>query len=178
MTDPSTPAFDVPRIPPLKDQFPDKPNLFATMAHHPKLAEQAHEFATVFLRNGGLLSPRHRELAILRTAARLRSEYEFAQHIAVARTSGLTDDEIRRAVDTSDRSWTGSEAVLLDAADEVFETGDVSDGLWSEMEEVWSVPQILELLALFGMYRTLAIIIRCARVQVDEGADRWSFGAL
>ena len=40
------------------------------------------------------LSPRLREIAILRVAQVTGSEYEFAQHVRIAQQAGLTEDEI------------------------------------------------------------------------------------
>src|SRR4051794_36175249 len=96
-----------PRIPPLTDAELDgsqrdllagdglRLNIFRTLARHPGLFRKWLPFGGKLLA-GGKLSPRDRELVILRTAFRCRARYEWAQHVAIARTAGLADDEIAR----------------------------------------------------------------------------------
>src|SRR5262249_17456488 len=102
MTDPASP-----RIPPLaaaelhaeqRELLADgslRLNIFRTLVHHPGLFRKWLPFGGKLLA-GGKLSARDRELVILRTAFRCRARYEWAQHVAIARTAGLTDDEIAR----------------------------------------------------------------------------------
>src|SRR2546423_12722776 len=98
-----------PRIPPVTDPSPevvellgktaisDGPplNIFATLAHHPRLLKRFNVLGGLFL-GRGLLPARERELVILRTGWRTRCEYEFGQHTVLGRRAGLDDDEIRR----------------------------------------------------------------------------------
>ena len=65
----------------------------------------------------GRLPARDRELLVLRTGWRCRSEYEWAQHVVVGRAAGLTDEEIERVVAGPDApGWDPFEAVLLRAS--------------------------------------------------------------
>src|SRR5215813_10048108 len=105
-----------PRIAPLTDPTPevkellDKTrirqgpvlNVFATMAHHPRLLKRFNVLGGLFL-GRGLLPARERELVILRTGWRTRCEYEFGQHTLLGRQAGLTDEEIRRVTDDDGR---------------------------------------------------------------------------
>ena len=54
-------------------------NIFATLAHHPRLLKRWSAFGGVLL-YGGELPPRERELLILRTAANCGADYEWGQH--------------------------------------------------------------------------------------------------
>ena len=53
-----------------------------------------------------MLSPRHREILILRTAWLCRSEYVWAHHVATAKKIGLANDEIGRIAEGPNaRGW-------------------------------------------------------------------------
>ena len=65
-------------------------NVFKVMAHSPALMRNWLRKATPLLGDGLSLSARLREIAILRVAQNARSEYEFGQHIPIARAAGLS----------------------------------------------------------------------------------------
>ena len=70
-------------------------NVFKTVAHNPRLLRAWMRMGTVLLAPGGItLSPRLREIAILRIAQQCGSEYEFAHHIRIAQQAGLSEEEI------------------------------------------------------------------------------------
>ncbi|HSP56159.1 MAG TPA: carboxymuconolactone decarboxylase family protein [Dehalococcoidia bacterium] len=70
-------------------------NVFKTVAHNPRLLRAWMRMGTVLLAPGGItLSPRLREIAILRIAQRCGSEYEFAHHIPIAEAVGVSEEEI------------------------------------------------------------------------------------
>ena len=70
-------------------------NIFATLAHHPRLLKRWSAFGGVLL-YGGVLPARERELLILRTGYLCRAPYEWGQHVTIGLAAGLTDDEIAR----------------------------------------------------------------------------------
>src|SRR5215467_9582029 len=121
-----------PRIAPLTDPTPevkellDKTkirqgpvlNVFATMAHHPRLLKRFNVLGGLFL-GRGLLPARERELVILRTAWRAGCVYEFGQHTVIGRRAGLTDAEIRRLAGGAG-AWTDDDAMLVRLADEIY----------------------------------------------------------
>src|SRR5207247_6117951 len=69
-------------------------NIFKVMAHNPQLLRGWLRMATPLLAGGLTLSPRLREIAILRVAQVCGSEYEFAHPIRIAQQAGLSEDEI------------------------------------------------------------------------------------
>ena len=70
-------------------------NVFKTVAHNPRLLRAWMRMGTVLLAPGGItLSPRLREIAILRIAQQCGSEYEFAHHIPIAEAVGLSEEQI------------------------------------------------------------------------------------
>lgn len=120
----------------------------------------------------GSLTPRDRELVILRTAFRVGSEYEWAQHVVIGRRAGLTDAEIERvARPADDGEWADGERALLAVADELYATDDVSEQTWAALEHDRSREQLLEVLVMAGFYRMLAGYLRGARVQLEPGME-------
>src|SRR5438874_4156443 len=93
-------------------------NIFDTLVRHPGLYAKWLPFGGKLL--AGKLPARDRELLILRTGWRCRSEYEWGQHVVVGRGAGLTDDEIARVAAGPDAAgWSADDALLLRAADEL-----------------------------------------------------------
>ena len=74
-------------------------NIFKVMAHNPRVLRDWLRLATPLLTGGLTLSPRLREIAILRVAQVCGSEYEFAHHIRIAQQAGLTEAEIAHLQD-------------------------------------------------------------------------------
>lgn len=174
-----------PRIPPLTDPSPEvaevldktkvRPgppaNIFATMAHHPRLLKRFNVLGGLFLARG-VVPVRDRELVILRTGWLTRCEYEFGQHTLIGRQAGLTDEEIHRLTEP-DGEWPEAEALLIRLADEMHREQDVSDELWAALSQRWSPAELIELVTLVGFYRMVAGFLKATRVQLDPGVPGW-----
>src|SRR5262245_21604907 len=94
-------------------------NIYTTLARHPELMKRWLVFGSYIL-GSSTLPPREREIAILRTGFRCKSDYEWGQHARVGRMVGLTDEEIRRIAEGPDApGWNATEALVLRAADEL-----------------------------------------------------------
>jgi 4-carboxymuconolactone decarboxylase len=108
-------------------------NIFATLARHPKLLKRWLVFAGHVL-GKSTLSPRARELLILRTGYRCKSDYEWGQHAIIAQAIGITGEELRRIVFGPDApGWDPFEALLLRAADELHDEQTMSDATWEAL---------------------------------------------
>src|SRR5262245_19181104 len=120
----------------------------------------------VFLRvmAGGLLDRgsitlREREIVIDRTCARCGSAYEWGVHMAFfAERVGFTPAQIEAttAADAGATAFPPRERLLLRLVDALHDTGRVSDGLWDELRAVWSAEQLIELVALVGLYHLVS----------------------
>ena len=73
-------------------------NIFATLAHHPRLLKRWSAFGGMLL-YGGALPARERELLILRSGYLCQAPYEWGQHVTIGLASGLTDDEVARVAE-------------------------------------------------------------------------------
>ena len=102
-------------------------NIFATLAHHPRLLKRWSAFGGVLL-YGGTLPARERELLILRTAWHCNAHYEWGQHVQIGLDAGLTQEEVERvAAGPHAPGWSNDDAVLLHAADELHDDARISD---------------------------------------------------
>lgn len=154
-------------LPSQMEGLPDTPNLTKVFAHHPELAVAFYPIARVV--NEGRLPHRDRELAILRTALRSGSAYEWSHHYEIAQTVGLTEAEVlRTAEDPADADWAAHEAALLTAVDEICDRTVISDTTWRRLRQTYDTPQLLELPALVGTYRLLASVLNTSGAPLDE----------
>ncbi|HUF53620.1 MAG TPA: carboxymuconolactone decarboxylase family protein [Dehalococcoidia bacterium] len=69
-------------------------NIFKVAGHNPQLLRNWARMGNTMLFGGLLLSDRVRELVILRIGQLCGSEYEFGQHIRIAKAAGISYEEI------------------------------------------------------------------------------------
>ena len=144
-------------------------NLFATLVRHPGLFRRWLPFGGKLL--AGRLPDRDRELLILRTAWRCRSDYEWIQHQSIARDAGVTAAEIERLrlADTPDApGWAAFDATLVRAADELHDEGCLSDATWAALAGRYDERQLIELPMLVGHYHLLAFTLSSLGVQLES----------
>lgn len=142
-------------------------NIFATLAHRPKLLRRVNSLGGYFAVHGSV-PVREREIVILRTAAGVRSPYVTAHHRRLGRDAGLRPEEIEAATDPAlAHPWSPGDRALLRLADELLAEDTVSDATWDALAEPWGDGGRLELLMLVGHYRMLGGLLNAVRVQVD-----------
>lgn len=142
-------------------------NIFRTLAIHPKLLRSWLPFGGRLLQ-GSSLSSRHRELVILRTAARCGSDYEWGQHVGIGRDAGLTDAEIAACADPLPGGWEVEDLTVLQAADELVEGHLIADGTWDALVATgWNEVQLVELTMLAGHYAMLAGMLNSIGVETE-----------
>lgn len=118
----------------------------------------------------GALPKRDHELLALRAAWSCRSDFEWGEHAEYARAAGLTDAEIA-AVARTEPGFTGLDAALLRAADELHADTTITDGTWAELAAVYDEAQLVEVLFVVGQYTMLSMVANAARVGLPEGLD-------
>jgi alkylhydroperoxidase family enzyme len=114
------------------------------------------------------LSPRHREILILRTGWLFGNEYVWTEHAAIARKAGLTADELRRIAQGPDaRGWDPFEATLLRAADELYRDSFVSDRTWAALAARFDNVMMMNALITASNYRMVSMALNALGVQID-----------
>jgi AhpD family alkylhydroperoxidase len=142
-------------------------NLLGTLARYPALAKAFLAFNGHLL-YGSTLSPRQRELLILRVASLRRCDYEWAQHVILAETAGLHPEEIARVAKGPDApGWTVIERSLVKAADELLADGSVSGHTWSVLASHFDDRQLMDVVFTVGTYELLAMALRSLGVEPE-----------
>jgi alkylhydroperoxidase family enzyme len=146
-------------------------NIFTTLARHPKLLRRWLVFGNHVL-GKQTLSPRDRELAILRIGWLCRAEYEWGQHAVISRAVGIGDDEIRRVAAGPDApGWDPFEASLLRAVDELHADAMIGDETWKALSRRYDTQQLIDLVFTVGQYNLVSMALNTLGVQLDEGID-------
>jgi 4-carboxymuconolactone decarboxylase len=170
----------VERVPPLAPQDRDERQaelvrqagnefgVYTTLVRAPDVFADFMVFARRMLRLG-TLTPRDRELLILRAAWRSGSRYEWSHHDVIGRRAGLTDEDLAAASSADLAGTDDATALLLRAADELIGDHVLSDATWAALSEVYPVPQIIEICLLVGEYAMLAGALNSMGVQIEPG---------
>lgn len=118
---------------------------------------------------GGSLPRRHTELAILRVAHLRGCAYEFEHHALLGRRAGVTDDDLARVREgAAAQGWSDQERLLLEVADELVTTKDLSEPLWDRLRAAYDERTTLEVLLLIGHYDMLATTLMTLRLSPDR----------
>jgi alkylhydroperoxidase family enzyme len=142
-------------------------NIFATLAHHPRLLKRWSAFGGVLL-YGGALPARERELLILRTGYLCRAPYEWGQHVPIGTAAGLTDEEIARvAHGPDDPGWSPEDAVVLRAVDELHADSRIGDDTWTGLASRWDEQQLIEVCMVVGQYHLVAMTLNSLGVEPE-----------
>ena len=125
---------------------------------------------TVALAVTGVLSPRLREIAILRTGWLCRAEYEWGQHTVLARKAGVSDEEVARVKRGAEaEGWTELEAAVLRAADELYSGACITDETWAVLAAHLDERQLIEVPMLVGQYHIVSFTLNTLGIQREPG---------
>ncbi len=145
------------------------PNVLATLVRHAQLAGPFMAYNSVLL-TSKVITPRLRELLVLRVAWLTGSTYEWAQHVRAAGPAGITQDEVLLIPKGAlAEGWTSLERDLLAAADQLIQTYTVDDALWERLSEELDERQLIEFLFIVGTYAALAMVFNGVGLQLDDG---------
>jgi alkylhydroperoxidase family enzyme len=147
-------------------------NALGTLARHPALTTAFNTFNGYIL-FASTLTPRQRELLVLRVAAVRQSAYEWEQHRVLAADVGLTAEEVDRVAKGPDTpGWSPLDRAMLAAVDELIGSGEVSDATWGLLAAELDDQQLMDLVFTVGTYELLAMAFRTFGVELDEDLKR------
>ena|SRR5437667_2798166 len=151
-------------------------NAFRVMLQNPRAAGAVAELLrTLMFRNK--LNPRTRELVILRNGWRTSSEYEFCQHVRVARDLKMSEEEILGVRDPDHcRGYSEIDRAVIRMADELLENSEVSPETWSTLRKAFPDEELVELLMVAGFWRMIAGYLKSAKVPLDSDVPSWPEG--
>jgi alkylhydroperoxidase family enzyme len=144
-----------------------KLNVLRALLQNPAVAAaQSHLGGTLMASK--TLNPRLRELVILRTGWRTKSEYEFCQHVGVARQLQMSDEEILGVRDPANcTAFSEVDRAVIAMADELSDNAEVSARTWSILERFFSAAELVELVLVSGFWRMMAGFLKAARIPLD-----------
>lgn len=146
-------------------------NVYSTMANHPELARDWLVFASHVLRRS-TLPERDREILILRIGWLCKSEYEWAQHVRIGKTVGLTDEDIQHIMDgPGAKGASDHDRLLLQATDELHKDAFVSDATWAALSKTYDTKQMMDLVFAVGEYNLVSMALNSFGVQLDAGLE-------
>ncbi|MCP4756936.1 MAG: carboxymuconolactone decarboxylase family protein [Proteobacteria bacterium] len=143
-------------------------NLFKILAHSPKTLRDWNRLGTTILMKG-VLSPKLRELAIVRVGELAQAQYELTAHRRIGMETGLTQVQIDDVA-----AWEGSsnfdeqERAVLRYTDEVTLNIKASDEAYAAIEKHFSPKEIVELTVAIGYYGMVCRFLET--LQVDPEA--------
>jgi len=143
-------------------------NFYRVVANSPGVARSAIKLGNSLISRIEL-SPKLRELTIMRIAKLCGCEYEWMQHLPLALQSGLTQVQLDAI-----GSWNESDAfneeekAVLSYVDEVEKNIRVPDNIFQALRRYLDDRQIVELTLAIGWWGMLARLFVPLEVEVDE----------
>lgn len=143
-------------------------NVHSLMAHNPELLKAWWSFRNYSVQ-GGALGKRYGELVILRVATHMKAWYEWGSHVERGLACGLSREEIDRVkVGAAAAAWSEAERALLNAIDELVVAHGIRPQTHAQLREHFSVAQIMDIIAIHGMYVTLGCMINTWGLTLDQ----------
>lgn len=148
-------------------------NVFRTLVRHTALFRRWLPFAGHVLHKQ-TLSPRDRELLILRIGWLCRSRYEWTQHVQVGMRAGLAEEEIARIADGPDAAgWSAHDAALVRAADELHADACIGEATWHTLAARYSQAQMIDVIFTVGQYNLVSMALNSLGVEIDAALPRF-----
>lgn len=141
-------------------------NVLSTMVRHPELTAAYLPF-NAYLLTRSTLSPRVREVALLRVVHRSNCGYLWSHHIPIALRAGLTESEIDgiRSGHCADRT----DHAVIRAVDDLIADSTISQATWDLLCELFTGQQCMDLTFTIGGYLLLALAVNTFGVQEEPG---------
>jgi alkylhydroperoxidase family enzyme len=155
-------------LPPRDPASPTGLNAMGVLAHHPELTAAYNQLIRHALYFSAI-TPRQRELLVLRVAHLRESAYEWAQHVYQAGVAGLAAVEIARVrVGPSAPEWTASDRALLAAADELVADARIGEQTYEALSAELDTRQLMDVVFTVGAYEVFAMALRTFDVELDD----------
>ena len=142
-------------------------NLYKVLGHTQYIGLNWQRLGNSLLR-GEELSPKLRELAILRVGDLAKAEYEFSKHSVGGLRAGLTQQQIDAIHDWAASSeFSSEERAVLAYTDEVARDIQVSDETFAALKEHFSELEIVELTVVIGYYGMVSRFLVALDVDIE-----------
>ncbi len=150
-------------------------NVFRMVANAPASFKGFLELAMSILAKSEF-DPRKREIAVLRVARVTRSDYIWTQHIRVAKSVGVSDDEIKIISEQDPVNLLDKEGNLLcRAADEISRDVKLSDDALTKILDFYGIRGAAELILCISYFNMLSRFLESTRVEIEKENKGESF---
>lgn len=150
-------------------------NLYRALVHSPNAA-RAFQGLGLFIRHESRLNARLRELAILQVGYLARSPYEYSHHIAIGRSFGVSDDDIRGMVAETEGRPTQLDSLtraVLRAAREMTRDLAVSEATFAELSASLDRERLLDLIMTIAFYNGVVRVLASLAIDVEPEYQRY-----
>lgn len=146
-------------------------DVFKTCLQHRNLCRGWMPFTRYVLGAENTLTPRDREILIMRTSWNCNADYDWAHHVAGARRAGLSDEDILRLSKDADApGWSRSDTLLIKAADELHRDQFITEDTWKGLTaERYTDHQLMDVVFTVGQYTMVSMFLNSAGVQLEPG---------
>ena len=152
-----------------------KTNIMMVMGNHPSLGKVYNHWGKHFLMANSL-NTRQLEIIILRVSWRVKSAYEWHNHVGYAMNAGLSLDEIAAIRDFPQAGeWIEQEAALMQAVDDLIDRNTISDATWATLSKTLDKRQMMDLTFTIGHYVMTSWALASFGVPIEGGADAIGF---
>lgn len=155
------------------DQLPAMLNVFRMMAHaETSFAPLVRLGASILAQQK--LSPRLRELAILRSMAVVGCRYEWLQHASIAMLAGVTRYQVQ-AIEQGNVGadcFDETERLVLELATDLAKDVRSSGATFERLRERLSPREMVELVIAVGYYAMVARLVETTGVEVESPAEQ------
>lgn len=119
------------------------------------------------------LNARLRELAILRTAKVSKSVYEWTQHVPIAKSTGVTDEQVG-AIENweSAKCFSDLNRLVLKFTDEVARNVKGSRETMDALKKHMGAAEIVELVMSIGFWGMVARVLETTEVDLEDFAGK------
>ena len=143
-------------------------NVFRVMGRAPESFQPFMDLALSILLKSEF-DVRKREIAVLRVAHVTKAHYEWVQHVAVARSAGVTQEEIDLIGGDGPVGGLDEEGNLLcRVADEISRDVRLGDEALAAIIGRYGERQAMELILCCAYFNMLSRVLESARVQLEE----------
>ena len=157
----------------LEELWGEPPNLYKALGNHPKLVAAWTEFSKT-LRHDTRTPRALRELVILRGAQLMRSEYEWAQHLPMARKAGVSEAQIKDLPSwRASANFSAREKAALALAEAVTQ-GRVTDEVYAEAMRHFDHHDYVELAIVASFYAMVGRMLDAMGVQLEPEVRNYS----
>jgi len=145
-------------------------NLFKVMGHCPYIGLNFQRMGNSILR-GEELSPKLRELAILRVGVLAQSEYELSKHTVIGKETGVSQKQIDDISNwASSPEFNEEERAALAYTDEVATSIKVKEETFARLQNFFNEHEIVELTVTIGYYGMVCRILVALQIELEPAS--------